>query len=521
MSTSERLYRMVQIACRERLSAFVERAFRITDPPSTDGDGFQHNWHIDCICEHLEAARAGEIQNLIVNMPPRTLKTTLISIDFPAWVLGLDPTQRFIGVSFRHERAVHMTTSARKIVEDPWFAETFPLFKLSADQNQKHNWATTMGGYFYSSSIESVTGMGADYVLIDDPIAPFAALSDTKRASVNALIKSTLFSRLNSQQRGRIILVMQRVHEDDPTGHLLAGDRKWTHLKLPAEARSDVKIVLGGKSWEMKRGDSLFPARLGKEALQRLQQSLTEYDYAGQYLQEPVTFGGGEFKIDSVQYYKRVDPKTMNIAILVDPSGGGLTELKKKLGDYTAMAVVGLGRDLNYYLLDLVRDRLNSMQRVDTLFRLVQKWMMKAGKPIKVGYEQYGMMSDIDYIERKKREDGFHFNVVKLGGRMMKEERIRRMLPDFLQGRWLLPETLYYSPIDGKDAIDLTRELVRSEMMLFPKSKYDDCLDAISRIYDSDLSMSFPQIELPQERDSRHQSSYNDASLSANWMSFI
>lgn len=471
--------------CRLSLDAYTQRIFRILEP----GVQFNWNWHIGCVTDHLEAVYKGEISRLIINIPPRTLKSIIVARAFPSWVLGKKPESKFICASYSYEVAEANAMGTRKIIADPWYQYCFPSTKISADMDRKTHFTTTMAGQYYAATaLSSITGLGADYLLLDDPLKPMDAYSETIRNSTNQNIRTTLFSRFNDRRSGKMILIMQRLHEDDPTGNLLL-DGDYVHLKLPAEAKRHISISLGGKKWEMKAGDLLFPERLGREDLDRLQRDMTEYNYVGQYLQEPAPVGGGEFKEAWFQHYDKVTPKNMNVFILVDSSDG-----KNKTSDYTAMAVIGLGPDKNYYLLDMIRDRLNPTERVDKIFALHRKWSGDIGKPIKVGYEKYGMMTDTHYIREKQNFTSYRFPLIELGGGMMKENRIRRMIPDMQQMRWYFPQALNYTDSDGRTS-DLVKDLTLGEMLTFPKSKYDDMMDAISRIYDEEMGAVFPQVK--------------------------
>jgi predicted phage terminase large subunit-like protein len=282
-------------------------------------------------------------------------------------------------------------------------------------------------------------------------------------------------------------------------------------LKLPAETKHPLTVKLGSKSWKMKADSLLFPTRLGREELDRISTGMTELHYAGQFLQEPIPIGGGEFRDDWVQWYEpgTLNPRTMNICILCDPAGGAETNSKKrKTSDYTAMMVVGLAPDNNYYLLDMVRDRLNPTERIDTLFQMHRKWNGKAGKPPKVGYEKYGMMSDTHYLKEKQKQESYHFPIIELGGKVMKEERIRRLIPDMQQLRWYFPTSMVVVDKEGRRP-DLVHELIYSEMPPFPLGRYDDMLDALSRVYDVEMLMLHPQLiakKEPHERQRQSQS---------------
>lgn len=482
--------------CRESFDAFAARAFREVEP----GVPYEWNWHIECISDHLQALYKDELpdgrRRLGVNVPPRSLKSYLCSIAFPAWVMGREPHKKFICTSFNFTLAKEMAQKCRILMESEWYQRLFPNTKIDDRQNEKHNFWTTQRGMYYSSAIQSVTGKGADFVIIDDPINPKEAVSETIRTDTNQTIRSTLPTRFNDQRKDKWLMIMQRLHEDDPTGHLVLKDPRWYHLKLPGENKGGyVEYNLGGKKWSMESGQLLFPQRLTRGVLDSLREDLLEYNYAGQILQEPVPVGGGDFQERWIQFYANggIKPHEMNVVIIGDASGGEKINKKKgKFSDFTAMMVIGLAPDNNYYLLDIVRDRLNPTDRIDTLFMLHRKWNEMCGKPPKVGWEEYGLMTDIHYIEVKKKEDAYNFPVIKLAGSMGKEERIRRLIPDMQNGRWYFPQNLLY--IDGEGRrFDLVQELLKSEMPTFPRARFDDMLDALSRIYESELSMVFPK----------------------------
>lgn len=485
-------YQAHQIAARGSFYVFAAKAFGLVEP----GTNFELSWHLECISEFLEAVHRGEIRRLIINMPPRTLKSYMVARAFPAWVMGKDPDTKFIVSSYGHEVAEQNSMACRRIMKDPWYLDTFQTTRINAELDRNTHFETTKAGQYYAASaLSPVTGIGAEIIILDDPIKPMEAGSDTIRNSTNENIRTTFFSRFNDKRTGKFILVMQRVHEEDPTGNLLK-DGGWVHLKLPAEAHGDITIELGDKSWSMKPGDLLMPSRLSTEILAQTRLDMSEYHYVGQYLQEPVPSGGGEFREDMLQWYGTgaLKPKEMNGVILVDPSGGiEVNKKKKKTSDWTVMDVWGLANDNNYYLLDRIRDRLNPTERVDTLFMLHRKWNGIMGKSPKVGYERYGMMGDTHYIKEKQRVDAYHFPLIELAGQVMKEERIRQLIPVMQNGRMYFPATLPYIDIEGRK-FDMIREMI-DEMLSFPRARHDDILDNMSRLFTPELYLAFPKLK--------------------------
>ena len=224
------------------------------------------------------------------------------------------------------------------------------------------------------------------------------------------------------------------------------------------------------------------PVLLSKEALMEKLRDMGSYVFSSQLLQNPTADKAMGFKDDWLQYYDLIrHADKWNIYILVDPASE-----KKKGNDYTVIAVIGLGQDKNYYLLDAVRDRMNLTERTTSLFNFVRKW-----SPIAVGYEKYGMQSDIEHIKYVQEQEGYRFNVIPLGGTMGKNDRIRRLVPIFENKRFYLPRRLLYVGTDLK-GYDFVNQFVNQEYLDFPVSAHDDMLDCIARITDEDLQASFP-----------------------------
>lgn len=478
--------------CRQKLNVYAARSIREIEP-SID---YKHNWHIDCVSEHLQAVWDKEIKRIIINIPPRTLKTHLSSISFPTWGFIHDPSVKFMLTSFKFELAKKMTRKSRMIMNSSWYQNLAPHVRLSPDQNEKHYFETTGKGHYYSAAMSSVTGEGADIIICDDPLNPDEAASQVQRQNCIETMRGTLFSRFNDEENGRFILIMQRLNADDPTGELLKDDG-WYHLKLPAEAiNKSYSYSLGGKKWELNEGELLFPDRLSREVLDRKLKEMGSYAYSGQMLQEPTPIGGGMFKSDWINWYasREFDTKPCNLYILVDPSTGDDNAVKNDL-DYTAMAVWALAPDQNYYLVDGVKDRLNPTERVNKLFELHRKWLTKSGKPPKVGYETIGFKSDKHFIEQKMIEDNYRFSLTELPKkgerRLHKTKKIERMVPIFEGGRVWLPNDLFY--MDEKNLQrNLISDIIEQEFLLFPFAPHDDFMDAMSMIFDVDPI--FPQI---------------------------
>lgn len=477
----------------EDLLSFTEEVFHQVSPAAL----YKYNWHIECIAEHLMALKEGEIQRLLINMPPRAMKSISVNIAFTAFLLGHDPRTQIISASYARKLGVELNSKTADVMLSDVYKMAFPNTRLKKNTEE---WFTTTekGHRFVATTGSAVTGFGADYIIIDDPLNPEEAFSEVLREKANRWVTNTLFPRANDIDNVKMACVMQRLHENDVSG-MLKDAGGWNELILPAEFHKKQVINVRGKTWECEEGEYLHPDRLTPEALEKYRNDMGEYGYAGQYLQSPVPVGGGEFKPSFINYYnnysKQFTSQGMNVYILVDPAN----EKKKKRTsdpDYTAMVVIGLAPDNNYYILDIVRDRLNPTERINKLIDLHMKWSDKCGNPPKVGYEKYGMMTDIFYLKKAMDALNYRFPLVELGGtQLSKEDRIRKIIPEFENGRVYLPRNILYTTVNGEQ-IDLVNSLVEDEMLTFPVGKHDDVLDALARIVDDELYAKFPKIQV-------------------------
>jgi predicted phage terminase large subunit-like protein len=458
------------------------------------------NTHHKIIKEHLEKVESGEIKNLIINVSPGSSKTELVVINFMAQQLAKNPRARFLHISYSDELAALNSQKTKDIILSDAYQELWPL-TIRSDSKAKKRWNVQYrvpetgeikdGGGCYAVSLRgSITGFRAGHmqpgfqgaIIVDDALKVEDAYSTHERERANRLILSTVKSRKASPETP-IILIMQRLHELDPTGFLLGGGTgdKWHHLKIPAilEDENGEEVSY----WEQKE-----PI----EDLKKMRSS-APYVFAGQYMQNPAPIGGGVFKREFVQTYDSLSPSfsvnTMNIWLIMDGANA-----KTKKSDYTAIWVWGLAPDNNYYLLDLVRDRLNPKERVEAFISMHRKWNKRSGKPPNAVGEEYGMMTDNFYIQEEMNRQNYRFHIYKVGGKMKKEDRIMRLVAPWEARRIYLPNILFYTDATGKRR-DLIKELIEDELMLFPAGANDDMIDAASRIFEPDLYAHFPQVE--------------------------
>lgn len=302
-----------------KLHEFLKQGWR-----SIEGDvPFIDNWHLQAIAEHLEACSRREIKNLIINVPPRSSKTSIVSVAFPVFCWLTDPSLKFIYASYARSLSLEHSLKCRRLIESDWFQSLWgDRFKLTSDQNTKSLFENDHKGYRMSTSVgAAVTGSGGNILVVDDGNSAKDAQSEIKREGTNQWWDQVWSTRLNDPKNDVRIVVQQRVHENDITGHILKNDTKqdWVKLILPMEfesARRSKTIVLPSTApniWEdprKKEGALLMPARFGVSEVLKLRAELGSYGYSGQCQQRPAPLEGGILKKNWFKLYtEKIYPK--------------------------------------------------------------------------------------------------------------------------------------------------------------------------------------------------------------------
>ena len=276
--------------------------------PTIDPADYLANWHIDAIADHLEAVANGQCRRLIIMMPPRHMKSLSVNVAFPPWVWAqrkrsplTGPGVAFLSTSYAQSLSVRDNVKSRRVIESGWYREGWgDRFNLTSDQNTKVRFENDKGGYRIASSVDgTATGDGGDIIIIDDPISAKDALSTTVLAGTSEWLDLTMSTRLNDPKTGAYIIVMQRLNERDPVGHVLErakqeGGEEWTVLCLPARYEPDHPFVFAGDTREAP-GQLLWPERMGEKEVRSLEVSLGQYGTAGQLQQRPAPRSGGMF----------------------------------------------------------------------------------------------------------------------------------------------------------------------------------------------------------------------------------
>lgn len=341
--------------CSRSLSEFVQAAWHVLEP----GQPYIHGWHVDAVCEHLEAITYEQLNRLLINIPPGTMKSTLTSVFWPAWEWGPlnRPFTRVIGAAHEQGLATRDTLKMRRLVTSEWYQERWPLM-LTGDQNQKTYYENEATGFRQASAVKSMTGKRGDRVIWDDPHSVEAALSAAHRETALRVFQETLPTRLNNPDRSAIVVVMQRLHELDVSGYILENDLGYEHLCLPMEFVPDRACAtsIGFADPRTELDELLFPDRFPREVVDRDKKVMGVYATAGQFQQSPQPRGGGFFEWQNLVVVDNAPPITKYVRFW-DKAGteGG--------GAYTAGVLLGKGTDSKFYVLDVVRGQWSAATR--------------------------------------------------------------------------------------------------------------------------------------------------------------
>lgn len=349
-----------KLTSEDSLINFSEVVWPIIEP----GRPFVRGWAIEAICEHLEAVSRGEIRKLLINVPPGLMKSLSTNVLWPAWEWGPRnrPDLRYIGASYSQDLTIRDNRRCRQIIESPVYQALWgDRFNLVADQNAKVRYDTDKRGFKIATSIGGLgTGERGDRFVIDDPHNVKTAESDTKLEEVAQWFTEVVPTRVNDIDLSAFIVIMQRVHERDVSGLILANDLGYEHLELPMEYEPSRKCYtsIGFEDPRTEEGELLFPERFGQKGVTELKKVLSswggQYAVSGQLQQRPTPRGGGMFKVDKEEVMRR--------AVEVAPKGGrpvrgwDIAGSTRKKSPYTASVRMKLVND-TIYIEDVTRER--------------------------------------------------------------------------------------------------------------------------------------------------------------------
>ena len=284
------------------LRRFVSFAWHVLEPATP----FVAGWHLDAICEHLEFVSTGEIRNLLINVPPRHMKSLAVCVFWPAWEWIMMPARRWLFASYAQSLSERDSLKCRRLIESPWYQEHWGnRFQLCGDQNTKLRYENDKTGHRIATSVGgAATGEGGDRVVVDDPHNVIDRESDAERCKTLIWWDETMSTRLNDPKNGAKVIVMQRIHEKDLSGHVLA-QGGYDHLYLPAEFEPSRRRVTRVPWADPREQESelLWPERIGAGEIAEFKVRLGPEGYAGQFQQRPAPAGGARFKAEWFRYY--------------------------------------------------------------------------------------------------------------------------------------------------------------------------------------------------------------------------
>lgn len=396
------LLELDRLDCEESLIDFLRGGWRYINPQQ-----FVGGWHMEAIAEHLQAVTYGHIRRLVINVPPRMTKSSLVSVAWSAWTWAQrwhgplsGPHVQFLSASYAQPLAIRDSVKTRRLIQSPWYQERWGRrFELTGDQNAKQRFDNTCGGYrLATSKTGGLTGEGGDIIIVDDPHNTVDIESTAERESTVQWWDEAMSTRLNNYSTGAFVVIMQRLFEDDLTGHILSTSAEdWVHLMLPMEYEPQrhcvTRWIEDGEPVEFEDprsedGELLCPERVSAEELPALKRRLGPFGTAGQLQQAPTPRGGGILKAD---WWKAWPP---HVEDLVDPIGRRLKPIaypsmdfviasvdtamtEKEENDFSAMTVWGLWRDKhdlpNLMLMDAWAERLELHSLVRKIVGLCEK----------------------------------------------------------------------------------------------------------------------------------------------------
>jgi predicted phage terminase large subunit-like protein len=450
MNAPQNLLAAVQ---RQHLSFFLLKVFETLHPGEPP---LERSWYLDAICHALEEVHEGRKSRLIITVPPRHLKSVTASVAYVAWLLGHNPSMEIMVASYSQDLARLHAGLCRTIIESRWYCRLFPNTRISNRGNRALELVTTKGGSRKAVSVGgTITGFGADLIIIDDCMKADEVRSQATRDEVKGWFDNTLMTRLNHKRHGKIISIQQRLHEDDLPAHLL--EKEYEHLNLPSIAEKDELVAVGrGRVHRRRVGDLLNPSREDQEVLDRLRRELGPAVFSAQYQQDPVSPEGNLLRMEWFGTYD-FEPDRGLFQKVAQSWDTGMSA--QPTSDFSVCTTWGF-RENKWHLLDVFRQRLDYPDLKNAVLRLHRKWQAD-----KVIIEDANSGKS---LWQEFRTQG-QFRPVMWPATASKEERFVGTLGEIEAGNILLPEEAPWLPT------------LRSELRAFPNGRHDDQVDSMSQ----------------------------------------
>ena len=379
----------LQRSAENSLMEFCKQAWSIIEPQQE----FKDNWHLHVIAEHLEAISKHEIRDLLINIPPGCMKSILVSVMWPSWEWARNASLRYLGTSYGEDLALRDSQKCRDIIVSDWYRNNWPQVEIKKGEDQKIKYALTSGGWRMASSVGGrATGEHPDRIIVDDPHSALQAQSEAERGRALEWFDGTISTRGVSRGVSKVI-VMQRLHEKDMSGHVLEDIGGYEHLCLPMKFESKAK-TRSKKDPRTKEGELLWPALFSAETVTTLEKRLGEYGAAGQLQQQPNPPGGGILKTAHFRMWAK-SREIPRFSFVLQSYDCAFTE--KTSGDPSACTVWGVfsidGKQ-GAMLLDAWAERLSYP---DLRQRVLDEWSSVYGETS----EREGVRADLVLVEKK------------------------------------------------------------------------------------------------------------------------
>lgn len=476
------------------LREFTRAAWPLLEPATP----FKPNWHIDAISEHLEGCRKREIRRLVINIPPRHMKSLNVTVLWPSWWWASEPWVRFLSASYGEKLATRDAVKSRRLIESAWYrARWGHVFRLLRDQNQKARYENDQTGYRIATSVGGTgTGEGGDVIILDDPHKADEVESDVERENVLDWHAGVISTRFNDPATGVEVLVMQRLHEDDLTGHLLELGG-WEHLCLPAEYEPEHPFVWPDDP-RNEPGELLWPDHIGPDELAEIKKNLeSPYREAGQLQQRPAPAEGGLFKLGGLRYFppEHLEPPSPLTFTRIVSSWD--TTFKDKLeNDYVVGACWGV-KGANRYLLRVMRDRM-SLAETKRAIREMHGWAEATYPGLAHSTLIENTANGPDIIAELRHEIT---GIVAVTVRGDKKMRAHAVSPIWESGNVLVPGFPRADGVgfDGARTPGWVQQWI-AEHTSFPNASHDDQVDTTSQVLNWLRRVADPAAQAERDR---------------------
>lgn len=449
--------------CRTDFQVFLERAFATLDPAAT----LERSLYLEVLSDYLARVERGEVKRLLITIPPRHLKSIATSIALPAWALGRDPTRRIITVSYARDLTEEHSRNFQKLMRSGWYAHVFPDMPGNVERDAIVEFRTRQNGSRRGTSLGgSLTGFGADMIIIDDLMKAADARSPLERDRVRHFYGNTLISRLNDKSRGSIIAVQQRLHEDDLAAYLM--EMGFEHLNLPAIAEERQAFHLsGGRSFVREPGDLLKPQTEPRAILDEFRQAMGGSDFMAQYQQNPTPPESALIEWDRIQTYTEAPPRE-RLQYVAQSWDTALSDGPKS--DYSVGTTWGYHHG-SWLLLDVVRVRLLYADLLARVRRERARWKADA-IIVETASLGHALLGDLARDARCLGDPANHAPSCERHGYtpvMAKEERLAVGVDRLYSGTVRFPEAAPWLAT------------LKREMLGFPTLTHDDQVDSVTQ----------------------------------------